>query len=246
MLITSRNNPLIKRVLSLRDKKYRREFGAYVIEGVKQVREAVACGCVIEQIICSESYTGDVFVPEKTCVVSDGVFEKLSEECSPQGILAVLSIPECKVSAPQNNSLMLDGIADPGNLGTIIRTANAAGYTDIYLRNCADPFSSKTVRAAMSGIFFVRLQIGNLDEIMHALAGITKICADMNGVDIFSYTAPEKFCLIIGNEANGVSREVREMCNVTVKIPMRESCESLNAAVSAGILMYELTTNRIL
>ena len=158
-------------------------------------------------------------------------------------MLALVRIPDCTPRPPQGKSLLLDGVSDPGNLGTIIRTANAAGYADIYLRNCADPFSPKCVRASMSGVFFVRLHIG-AEAVLAALRGMPLICADMRGEDVFAFDPPPVFCLVIGNEGNGVSAEVRALCGYTVKIPMRPTCESLNAGVSAGILMYELSAKK--
>lgn len=244
MLITSRNNPFVRRVCSLREKKFRRESGEYIVEGVKQVREAVAAHCGIRAVVAAESYAGDVFAPDALTRVSDSVFEKLSDEPAPQGILAVLALPDTAPLPPEGCCLLLDGVADPGNLGTILRTANAAGYADVYLRSCADPFAPKCVRAAMSGIFFVRLHMGEDEALADALKGITLICADMGGENVFSFSAPDRFCLVIGNEGKGVSEEVRAACAQTVSIPMRPSCESLNAAVSAGILMYELARGR--
>lgn len=241
MVISSRNNPFVKHILSLREKKFRREYGEYVAEGIKLVREAHACGCAVEQVVCAESYAGEKFSPDKTIVVTDGVFAKLSEETSPQGILAVLRIPDAPMAPPRGLSLLLDGVSDPGNLGTIIRTANAAGYEDIYLLGCTDPYSSKCVRASMGGVFYVRLHAGTREELLAPLGGVPLLCADMGGENVFSFHAPERFCLVIGNEANGVSREIRGQCAHTVRIPMRASCESLNAGVSAGILMYELS-----
>ena len=124
-------------------------------------------------------------------------------------MLAVLAQPDCTPAPPRGNALFLDGIADPGNLGTIVRTANGAGYADVYLRNCADPFAPKCVRAAMSGIFFVRLHIGYDGELFGALGGVPFVCADMAGEDMFSFSPPRPFCLVIGSEANGVSEEVQ-------------------------------------
>jgi TrmH family RNA methyltransferase len=134
----------------------------------------------------------------------------------------------------------LDNLQDPGNLGTIIRTANAAGIEDIYLINCVDPYSPKCVRASMSGIFFVNIYEGEKKEVLNAVSSVPLICADMNGENIFSFTPPEKFCLCIGNEGGGISEEVKRAAAYTIRIPMRTTCESLNAAVSAGIAMYEL------
>ncbi len=244
MVITSRSNPFIKYILSLREKKYRREYGEYIAEGIKQVREAHACGCAIEHIVCAESYAGDRFCPDKAVVVSDSVFAKLSEDVAPQGILAVLRIPDEPLAPPRGRCLLLDGVSDPGNLGTIIRTANAAGYEDIYLLGCTDPYSSKCVRASMSGIYFVRLYAGEREELLSAIGDVPLLCADMDGENVFEFQAPDRFCLVIGNEANGVSVEIRKRCVRTVRIPMRKTCESLNAGVSAGILMYELSERK--
>jgi TrmH family RNA methyltransferase len=133
----------------------------------------------------------------------------------------------------------LDGVADPGNVGAIIRTANAAGFEEIYFtRECADPYSPKCVRASMSGLFFTKAYIAEREEILGALSGVPVIAADLDGVNAFSFTPPKRYALVIGNEANGVSARVRERAEYTVRIPMRETQESLNAAVSAGILMY--------
>lgn len=241
-MITSKNNECIKRIASLKEKKGRREQGAYLVEGIKQVREALAGGLPVEQVVLSERYAGDPLPvpPEKQLLVSEAVFAKLSEEASPQGVLAVLRVPACTPRPPKGNSLLLDGIADPGNLGTIIRTANGAGYEDIYLKNCTDPFSPKCVRASMSGIFFVQLHAGGEQELFEALEGVPLICADMAGTDMELFSPPPQFCLVIGNEANGVSEAVRARCAHTVSVPLRETCESLNAAVAAGILMYRL------
>ena len=236
-MITSRQNEFVKRVASLKEKKYRRLYGEYVAEGAKQVREAVAAGKEISCIVVSSAYAGER--PEGCVEVSAEVFSKLSGEAAPQGILAVLKLREPPFAPPAGKCLLLDGVSDPGNLGTIVRTANAAGYEDIYLLGCTDPYAPKCVRAAMSGLFFVRIY--RISETGTLFDGVSLICADMAGENVFSFRAPEKFCLVIGNEANGVSGAVRGMCAHTVSIPMRESCESLNAGVSAGILMYALS-----
>lgn len=237
MIITSRVNPLIKTVASLSDKKFRRQLNLYIVEGVKSVRECISSGAEIDKIICTPE-NESLF--EGTTVVSESVFKSISDEKTPQGVLAVVKIPKTRIKPPDGNSLLLDCLQDPGNLGTVIRCANAAGYTDIYLINCTDPYSPKAVRASMSGIFFVNLYIGSREEIFEALKASPLICADMDGENIFKFRPPEKFCLCIGNEGGGISSEVMAKAAYTVKIPMRETCESLNAAVSAGIAMYAL------
>ena len=241
MVITSKANQLIKKISSLSDKKYRRLYGLYVVEGVKPVNECLKAGCVIDTIVCSESFIDKFGHVYSNCVtVSDQVFKSISEEKTPQGVLATVKIPENDLIAPNNSCLLLDGLQDPGNMGTIIRTANAAGYSEIYLIDCVDPYSAKSVRSSMSGVFFVNLRFGSKEEVINVLKGVPLICADMNGENVFSFNPPEKYCLCIGNEGNGISNFVKEKADYTVKIPMAESCESLNAGVSAGIAMYLL------
>ncbi len=240
MVITSKSNPLIKTVCSLADKKFRKQLGLYLVEGIKPVKECLSAGCEVEKIICT---TENEALFSEAVVVSESVFKSVSCEKSPQGVLAVVKLPVQELTPPKKSCLLLDCIQDPGNLGTIIRTANAAGYSEIYLINCTDAYSPKTVRASMSGIFFVKVFFGEREEVFKALEGVPLICADMDGEDVFSFNPPEKFCLCIGNEGSGISEEVKLKAAYTVKIPMRETCESLNAAVSAGIAMYTLKNN---
>ena len=162
------------------------------------------------------------------------------QEKAPQGVLALVHMPQNKADRPQGSCLLLDRIQDPGNLGTIIRTANAAGYDELYLINCTDAYSPKAVRASMSGIFFVKIYECTAEEAFCVLSDVPLICADMNGEDIFTFTPPKKYCLCIGNEGGGISDEVMNKSQHKVKVPMRDSCESLNAAISAGIAMYQL------
>ena len=240
MVITSRNNPLVRRVFSLREKKFRREAGEYVAEGIKSVREAAASGAHIRLLVRAERVPAQDIAADGELVVSDGVLEKLSEEVLPQGVLAVVETFDRTAAPPRSPALLLDGVSDPGNMGTVLRTADAAGYTDVYLRGCTDPFAPKSVRASMGGIFRVRLHIGGDEALRAALAGVPLVCADMGGENVFRFTPPARFCLVVGNEANGVTEEVRAACAHTVRVPMRPVCESLNAGVSAGILMYLL------
>ena len=237
MVITSKSNPLIKTAASLADKKFRKQLGLYLVEGVKSVKECISAGCTVEKIICTERFESEF---EGAVIVSDSVFKSISTETTPQGVLALVNIPETALKAPSGNCLLLDCLQDPGNIGTVIRTANAAGYDEVYLINCTDPFSPKAVRASMGGIFRVKVYSGGREEILNVLKDYALICADMDGENIFEFNPPEKFCLCIGNEGGGISAEVMSRAKYTVKIPMRETCESLNAAVSAGIAMYAL------
>lgn len=242
MLITSKSNPIIKTIKSLDEKKFRKELNLYIVEGIKPVKECIASGQEIYKIICVEGLESSF--PD-AITVTENVFKYVSSEKTPQGALAVIKAPQMRLQVPQKPCLLLDRIQDPGNLGTIIRTANAAGYEEIYTVNCADPYSPKAVRASMGGIFFVKIYQGSYEEIFSALDGVPLICADTDGEDIFTHTPPKLFCLCVGNEGSGLSDEVKNRAARTVSIPMRSACESLNAAVSAGIAMYALRKNQI-
>ena len=242
MIITSKNNPLIKETAALKEKKARKELGLFLVEGVKMTRECQASNFEIERVFLAENYQGEGEFPvEKIVRVSNDVFRVLSDEKTPQGVLCRVKIPQSTMQAPKNACLFLDGVSDPANVGAIIRTANAAGYNEIYLtQGCADPYSPKSVRASMSGIFFTKLYIGEREEILSVLKDTPILAADMQGENAFTFKSPEKFALAIGNEANGISAETENAAKHVVKIPMSATQESLNAAVSAGILMYLL------
>lgn len=237
MTIQSRSNPRVRALAQLKEKKFRKERGEYLVEGVKMVSECIVAEKNVTCVVCTEEYA-DKF--PGALIVTRQVFEYISCERTPQGVMASVMVPDTVPHAPKGKCILLDGLQDPGNVGTIIRTANAAGYGEIYMINCADPFSPKCVRASMSGVFFADIMQGSEHQVLSALGGTPIVCADMNGTDAYSFTPPEKFCLCIGSEGSGISANVRTAAKYTVKIPMAPTCESLNAAVSAGILMYLL------
>ena len=239
MIITSKQNPIIKELASLKEKRGRRERGTFLVEGSKMVSECVKSGLEIVRIAVREDYTGETFsLPAVT--LGAEAFRSVCDEKTPQGIAAEVKIPACVPVAPKGRCLFLDGVSDPANVGAIIRTAVAAGYEEIYLAACADPFSPKAVRASMSGVFYAKLMQGTRDELLGVLGDVALIAADMDGENVFDFTPPQKFCIAIGNEGNGLSSEVLRLAKYTVKIPMDARTESLNAAVSAGIMMYQL------
>ena len=242
MILTSRNNPLIKETAALKEKKGRKEQGFFLVEGVKMVSECKRSGLEIGRTFVSESYRGET--DENAICVSDEVFAFLSDEKTPQGILCSVRIPKPSLCPPKESCLLLDGVSDPGNMGAIIRTANAAGYGEIYLVGCTDPYSPKSVRASMSGIFFVRIYTGTREAVLEALSGLPILAADMDGDNIFYFRPPEKFALAIGNEANRISEEVFRKAQHKLKIPMRAAQESLNAGIAAGIAMYLLKKDK--
>lgn len=238
MIIESRSNPKVKAMAALKEKKFRRERREYLVEGAKMVSECMAAGCSVTSLMCTEEYA-ERFAG--AAIVSRAVYEYMSDERSPQGVIASVAMPDFELRPPESSCILLDGLQDPGNVGTIIRTANAAGYGEIYLAGCADPFSPKAVRASMSGVFFTRIMTcASPEEAAEVLQGTPLVCADMDGADVFGFVPPKKFCLCIGSEGSGLSRIVRDAAAYMVSIPMRPTCESLNAAVSAAVLMYLL------
>ena len=242
MILTSKNNPLIKETAGLKDKKGRKQTGLFLVEGIKMLRECLQSDFVIDRVFVSEEYVGELPVDESKIVwVSKDIIRFLSDEKTPQGVLCRVQIPTRPLCAPTSSCLILDGVADPGNIGAIIRTANASGYKEIYLtEGCADPYAPKSVRASMSGVFFTQIYQATRAEILPLMRDTPIIVADMHGESVFDFSAPDTFALVIGNEANGVSEQVRSVAKYTVKIPMEQTQESLNASVSAGILMYAL------
>ena len=241
MIIISKNNPLVKELALLKEKKHRKLCGTFLVEGEKMVRECVACGLNIRRLVLREDYAGETYsLP--TVVLGEDAFRFVCDAVTPQRVAAEVEIPTFPFDAPKGRCLVLDGVSDPSNVGAIIRTANAANYRELYLIDCADPFSPKCVRSSMSGVFHVKLMQGSRDEVLNALKGVPLIAADMNGEDVFAFRAPEKFAICLGNEGNGLSDAVRNSATHTVCIPMEKTAESLNVAVSAGIIMYALRT----
>ncbi len=249
IVIQSKQNPVVRELASLKEKKGRRERGTFLVEGDKMFLECMESGMEIvrvallateEKAALAETVSFKERLGSASVVLLGwDAFRAVCDEKTPQGIAAEVKIPQVPLAPPQRSCLFLDGVADPANVGAIIRTAAAAGYEEIYLAGCADPYSPKSVRASMSGVFYTKLMRGSREEIL-SLLGLPLIAADMDGEDVFSFVPPEKFCLCIGNEGQGLSDEVRSRAERTVAIPMDGRVESLNAAVSAGILMYLL------
>lgn len=244
--IISHDNSKVKLINKLYEKKHRDIEKLYVSEGSRWVFDALQNAELVSFIAVKDS-SYELYrerlagFSDLVYVFSDNVFDKISAVENSQGILAVLKIREFSLPPASKHCLFLDRIRDPGNMGTIIRTAAAAGYTDIILNNCVDVYNPKVIRSSMSASLKVRFIDGS-PQTLEILKkdGYKTVCADLSGENIFKYSVkPEKFVLIIGNEAEGVSGDVKRQSQIFVKIPM-ENIESLNAAVSAGILMYFL------
>ncbi len=240
-MITSKQNALIKEIKSLSDKKFRDRLGVFVVEGVKPVREAVELGLNVRNVVVTEK--GALSIANLNIAfetVSDEVFHYISEEKSPQGVLAVVYKPQNELKPPKSRCLLLDAVSDPSNVGAIIRTAAAAGYSDVYMTlDSADAYSNKAVRASMTGVFRVNVMRADIDDLLSVI-NLPLYIADMDGEDVSTVVPKSDFCLVIGNEGRGVSDKILNKARFTISIPMQNGVESLNAAVSAGILMYSL------
>lgn len=262
--ITSRKNPLITRMSKLSDKKYRDAEGLFRIDGVKLFREAAESGIRFAYVFLAESKQekllselGDVLTQTGGSVVyvSDEVLEKLTDEAAPQGIVAAAEkFPTLPQEIPHGDfrGLWLSSIRDPGNLGTMIRTANAFGVDRVFIsRDSADLYSPKVIRAAMGTVFRQGLTIVD-DELSFASemrsAGCSLYAAALNreAVKLGSFPLPERVCFAVGNEGHGLSEAMIAAADRTVFIPMAPGCESLNAASAASVLIWEMCRGRLL
>ncbi len=242
MIYSSKQNSLIKKIASLKDKKYRKEHNLYVSEGIKPVNDAITFGMPIEYIVATTSAISQILPSNSTVIeVSEEVFSYLSYEKSPQGALCVIKIPNNELKSPKNNAVILENVQDPGNVGTIIRSALAFGFTDIYLVNCVDCYSPKTVRSSMSSIYKVNLYKGSLDQVLGVLNGYQIVVCDMGGDNVKQFTPSKNYAICVGNEGNGISKELFEKADSVVAIKMDKFSESLNVSVALSIVMYQLS-----
>ncbi len=226
MIITSAENSRIAEVKKLTEKKFRKSTGLYLIEGERLVRDAIRYGAEITEIFVKES-AAEKFSFEKQVEVADKVFAKISDTVSSQGVVAVVKKRENKKFAPQGNCLVLDGLQDPGNVGTLLRTAAACGFCDVYAVDTVDLYSPKVLRSAMSAHFCVRLhESHSLAEVLDNLGDDVQIvAADMNGQNVFETTFHKRVALIVGNEGNGISKLSKISANVGVSLPMKKDFE---------------------
>ena len=249
--ITSLQNPRVRALRALQEKKNRQGSGRFLVEGGKMVGEALA-HTIIHAAVVEESKAGH-FAPllaelsaagASVYVSPSRVLEALCETKTPQGIVAEADIPAPR-DVMAERLVALDGVQDPGNVGAIIRTADAAGFDGALLGPaCADPFGAKALRAGMGSIFRVPVaREARLAERLAALreSGYAVLSSQLDGEDFFARgPLPPKLALVIGSEAEGVSAEVSAVATHRLRLPMRGGAESLNAAVAAGIMLYDL------
>ena len=242
--ITSRRNPLVQQVKKLLTSKREREkLGLFVSDGTKLLEEAVRYCPGLHTVFLSEGV--EVRVPESCRVirVSREVMEAISPMESPQGAVFLCKLPEKREFRPEKGMLLLDGIQDPGNLGTILRTADAWNVPVALLEGCADPFSHKVVRSSMGAVFRAPVTVTDWQTakescaragIPVAVTALNQRAEDIRKADVAA------MAVVIGSEGQGVRREILESARHCLIIPMNDHCESLNAAIAAATVMWQM------
>jgi len=243
--ITSRKNPLLQQVKKLlSSRKAREEAGLFVSDGTKLLEEAVKYYAGLDTVILSDGVEATVPENVKIIRVPGDVMESISPMQSPQGALFLCRLPERTAFTPKKGLLILDGIQDPGNLGTILRTADALDVPVCLLEGCADPYSHKVVRSSMGAVFRTPVVRSDWAEVSAACQaagvpiGVTALsdrAKDLRNADV------KEMAVVIGSEGQGVRKEILESADAELIIPMNPHCESLNAAVAATIVMWQMT-----
>lgn len=242
--ITSRKNPLIQHVKKLfSSRTYRNETGLFAADGTKLLAEAIRFYPGLDTVILSDGVSMDIPDSVRLVRVPADVMESLSPMAAPQGAVFICRIPEMRKFSPQPGCLLLDGIQDPGNVGTILRTADALNVPVCLLEGCADPYNHKVVRASMGAV--LRTPVYTSDwasickEFQSAAIPVAVTALRCDAVDIRTAKV-SNMAVVIGSEGQGVRSEILENADKTLIIPMNAHCESLNAAVAASIVMWQM------
>ncbi|MBE7001573.1 MAG: RNA methyltransferase [Ruminococcaceae bacterium] len=242
--ITSRKNPLLQQVRKLlTSRKEREATGLFVADGTKLLQEAIRWWPGLHTVILSQDVDAEIPQNVRTVTVPRDVMESISPMQSPQGALFLCRLPEKKSFVPKAGMLLLDGIQDPGNLGTILRTADALQIPVALLEGCADPYNHKVIRASMGAVFRMDVVQTTWAEACQACtqAGIPVGVTALNATAKDLREAPLKtMAVVIGSEGQGVRQEILDSAKQALIIPMNPNCESLNAAIAAAIVMWQM------
>lgn len=243
-LITSRKNPLLQQVRRLlQNRKDREKEGLFVADGTKLLAEAMKWWPGLETVILSEGVEADIPEGIRVVQVPEDVMASISPMQTPQGALFLCRLPEKQAFNPTPGMLLLDGIQDPGNLGTILRTANALQIPVALLEGCADPYSHKVVRASMGAVFRTPPVQTTWEEAQHGcaqkgiLVGVTALTDRAEDLRKANLNA---MAVVIGSEGRGVRPQILDAAQAELIIPMDRGCESLNAAIAAAIVMWQM------
>ncbi len=255
-MITSNHNPKIKLVRALLSRaRDRREAGAFVVEGVRLVEEAVNSNWPMRFVLFDESLSERGMSKVESLMslgvdveeVSTSVMKAMSETENPQGILAVLNEFQLPIPASPNFILIPDQIRDPGNLGTLLRSAAATGVQAVLVPpETTDAFAPKVLRSGMGAHFKLPIHSMSWDEINEVIksAGLQVLIADMDGQSCWDIDLTKPVALVVGNEAEGASESARGFASGKISIPMSGMMESLNAGVAGSVLMFEVVRQR--
>ena len=243
-VITSRKNPFLQQVRKLiSSRKAREEAGLFAADGTKLLSEAVRWYDGLDTVILSEGVQAEVPETVRVIRVPEDVMASISPMETPQGALFLCRLPEKREFIPKPGMLLLDGIQDPGNLGTILRTADALDVPVALLEGCADPFSHKVVRASMGAVFRVQPVLTTWEQTREKCrqAGIPiGVTALSPRAKDLRQTKLGKMAVVIGSEGRGVRQEILDSADAELIIPMNPHCESLNAAVAATIVLWQM------
>ena len=242
--ITSRKNPLLQQVRRLlSSRKDREREGLFVADGTKLLDEAIKWWPSLETVILSSGVEANVPEHVRVVEVPEDVMESISPMQTPQGALFICKLPEKTAFVPKAGMLLLDGIQDPGNLGTILRTADALEIPVALLEGCADPYSHKVVRASMGAVFrtpVVQTDWATAQQACRDAGICVAVTALTDRAQDLRQAALERMAVVIGSEGRGVRKEILENAQAELIIPMNERCESLNAAIAAAIVMWQM------
>lgn len=242
--ITGRKNPLLQQVRRLlNSRRERTAAGLFVADGTKLLEEAVKHWPGLDTVILADGVDAQVPESVKLIRVPGDVMESISPMQTPQGALFLCRLPEKKSFVPRKGMLLLDGIQDPGNLGTILRTADALQIPVVLLEGCADPYNHKTVRASMGAVFRSPVITATWQEVQTACAraGIPVAVTALTDRAKDLRQAPlHDMAVVIGSEGQGVRQEILDSADGELIIPMNPDCESLNAAIAAAIVMWQM------
>ena len=259
-IITSKDNEMIKNIRKLKEKKYRDTSNEYIVEGLKLIEEAIEENVNIKKIVVCEECLKDSEIEQKflykiakyDCIyVSNKVFGVLTDVVNPQGMLAVIEKDnsEDKIKYNEDIIVVLDGIQDPGNLGTILRTVDSVGLSQIVLsKTSVDAYNPKVVRSTMGAIF--RVKIIESENLVETLKNMKKhkfkiVATSLGGDENIYQMDYNKKVIVIGNESKGVSKAILDVSDAKTKIPMLGKTESLNASIATGVILYEYVRRKI-
>ena len=242
--ITSRKNPFLQQVKKLlSSRKAREEAGLFVSDGTKLLEEAVKYDPGLDTVILSDGVQANVPEGVKLIRIPEDVMVSISPMQSPQGALFLCRLPQKTEFVPKAGMLLLDGIQDPGNLGTMLRTADALNIPVCLLEGCADPYSHKVVRSSMGAVFRTPVVQAKWTDVQAACReagipiGVTALSDRAKDIRLSDVAA---MAVVIGSEGQGVRKEILESADAELIIPMNPRCESLNAAVAATIVMWQM------